>query len=368
MSGFTPPPYPYDRLNPLKEIAQGTPGGLVDLSVGTPYDAPPAAVIEALNSPDSARTYPPSIGTPAHREAAAGWVERRFGVSLASEQLAVCLGTKELVAGLPHWLRLRSPERDTVLYPAVSYPTYAMGATLANCRGVEVPVDDQWRIRLDAISADDARRAVCLWVNTPGNPAGGIDDLAAAAKWGRDNGVPVLSDECYAEFTWDGAPQSILEHGLDGVLAVHSLSKRSNLAGVRAGFYAGDIELVGFLSELRKHAGFMVAGPVQNAAAVAWSDDAHVVVQREIYLERLNLLVAALGDVGIEATLPSGAFYLWVKAQDQDAWKLAEFLAKTAGILVSPGEFYGQAGQGHVRLAAVQPAERIKQAVTYLRK
>jgi succinyldiaminopimelate transaminase len=357
--GFTPPPYPYDRLAPLKARAEAVPGGLVDLSVGTPFDPPPAAVVAALADPDAARAYPPSIGTPAYRSAAVDWLHRRLGVTVAGEQLAACVGTKELVAGVPHWLRLRSPDRDTVLYPAVSYPTYAMGATLAGCRAVPVPVDDRWRIRLDAVEPADAARALCLWVNTPGNPAGGLDDLGAAANWGRSHGVPVLSDECYVEFTWSGPPRSILQHGTTGVLAVHSLSKRSNLAGSRVGFYAGDADLVGYLSEVRKHAGFLPAGPDQAAGAVAWADDAHVDEQRARYRERLDLLAGALRGAGLEVADPDGAFYLWVPAPAGDAWALARRFAEQVGALVSPGEFYGDAAAGHVRLAVVQPTPRL---------
>jgi succinyldiaminopimelate transaminase len=360
VAGFTPPPYPYDRLAPLQELAAAQPGGLVDLSIGTPCDPPPAAAMAALADPAATRSYPPSIGTAAYRAAAAGWLARRFGVDLPSDQVAACVGSKELVAGIPQWLRLRTPERDTVLFPAISYPTYAMGATLAGCRAVPVQVDDHWRIRLDAIDEADAERALCLWVNTPGNPAGGLDDLGAAAAWGRERGVPVLSDECYAEFTWDGAPRTILQHGAQGVLAVHSLSKRSNFAGARAGFYAGDAALVGYLSEVRKHAGFMVPGPVQAAGAVAWSDDAHVVDQAARYHERLVVLVEALQGIGLDARLPGGAFYLWVPAPGGDAWALARRLAVDGGALVSPGEFYGAAGAGHVRVAAVQPLEQIE--------
>ena len=360
MAGFTPPPYPYDRLAPLQELAAAQPGGLVDLSIGTPCDPPPPAAMAALADPAATRSYPPSIGTAAYRSAAAGWLERRFGVHLGPERVAACVGSKELVAGIPQWLRLRTPDRDTVLYPAISYPTYAMGATLAGCRAVPVPVDEAWRLRLDAIDEADAERALCLWVNTPGNPAGGLDDLGAAAAWGRERGVPVLSDECYAEFTWDGPPRTILEHGADGVLAVHSLSKRSNFAGARAGFYAGDADLVTYLSEVRKHAGFMVPGPVQAAGAVAWADDEHVAVQAARYHERLEVLVEALRGIGLDARLPGGAFYLWVPAPDGDAWALARLLAERGGALVSPGEFYGPDGAGHVRVAAVQPLERIR--------
>lgn len=358
--GFEPPPYPYDRLDDLATVAARHDGGVVDLSIGTPCDPPPAAAVTALGSSGAERGYPASVGTPAFREAAAGWLDRRLGVSIDPAALGACVGSKELVAGLPQWLHLRDPRRDTVLYPAISYPSYAMGATLAGCRSVAVPVDERWCIDLDAIDAADAERALCLWVNTPGNPAGGLDDLGAAATWGRTHGVPVFSDECYAEFTWDGPPRTILRDGTDGVVAVHSLSKRSNFAGARVGFYAGDPDLVHYLREVRKHAGFMVPGPVQAAAAVAYTDDRHVDEQRERYRGRLERMAEILRAIGLDVDLPGGAFYLWVAAPGGDAWALADRLARDAGALVSPGEFYGDAGAGHVRLAMVQPDDRLE--------
>lgn len=356
---FDPPPYPYDRLDDLKLAGETLAGGLVDLSIGTPCDPPPQVVLDALASSGAERGYPPSVGSVAYREAAVGWMARRLGVVVEPPQVAACVGTKELVAGLPQWLRLRRPHLDTVLYPAISYPTYAMGATLAGCRAVSYET-------LDDIDAADAARALCLWVNVPGNPTGELADLGAAAAWGRARDVPVLSDECYVEFTWDGPPRTILEHGPDGVLAVHSLSKRSNLAGARAGFYAGDADLVHYLSEVRKHAGFMVPGPVQAAAVAAWNDDVHVDDQRARYHARLVAMRAALHTAGIEVPMPAGAFYLWAAAPAGDAWTLARRLAEGAGTLVSPGEFYGPGGAGHVRIAVVQPDDRIALAVERL--
>jgi succinyldiaminopimelate transaminase len=359
-AGFRPPPYPYDRLNQLRAMAAEHEGGVVDLSVGTPTDPPPPEVVAALASSGAERGYPPSIGTPAFRSAAAGWLARRFGVEVAPEALAACVGTKELVTSLPHVLRLRDPSRDTVLCPAVAYPSYEMGAVLAGCRAVTVPVDDLWRLDLSAVDESDAARALCLWVNTPGNPAGNLDDLDAAAAWGRARDVLVLSDECYCEFTWDGPPRTVLEHGTDGVLAVHSLSKRSNLAGIRAGFYAGDAALVHYLSEVRKHAGLMPPGPVQAAAALAFADDDHVDAQRQRYRERLKYFAGVLAAWGLKSELPGGGFYLWMEAADGDAWALARRLAAEGGALVSPGEFYGSAGATHVRIALVQPLERLE--------
>ena len=373
--GFVPPVYPYERLNSLRAEAAKLPGGAIDCSVGTPCDPPPPRVVEALAASGTERGYPASIGSPAFREAAAAWVQRRFGVGVDSDtEVAACIGTKEFVASLPRYLKLRLPDRDTVLYPSVSYPSYAMGATLAGCRAVPVAVDDKFRIDVDSITGRDARRALCLWVNTPGNPAGALDDLGAAAAWGRANGVLVASDECYAEFTWDGPPRTVLEHGTEGVLAVHSLSKRSNMAGVRAGFYAGDAELVHYLRECRKHAGCMVPGPVQAAAVAAWADQDHVDEQAARYRRRLGCLAGIAAAAGSSASLPGGAFYLWAPAPAGDAWAFAAALARRAGLIVSPGEFYCEQSERlgphdprhFVRMAAVQPLKRLELAKTRL--
>ena len=370
---FVVPPYPYDRLEPAKRAAMDVPGGLVDLSVGTPCDAPPTAVIAALASSGTERGYPTSLGSLAFREAAVGWMARRFGVSVsAASQIGACIGTKEFVATTPAYLRLLRDSRDTVLYPAVSYPTYEMGALLAGLRAVPVRMTPHGTLDLGSVEPADIDRALCLWVNAPGNPGGNLDDLAGAGQWGRTNDVWVLSDECYCEFTWVGQPQTILSGGLDGVLAVHSLSKRSNLAGIRVGFYSGDQRLVHHLSEVRKHAGFMVPGPIQAAAAVAYSDDAHVDQQRVRYRSRLDLMLPALQKAGFEVELPGGAFYLWARVpsgadgQAGDGWAAADWLAKSAGILASPGDFYGDVSADRIRVAVVQPDDRIRLAVERL--
>jgi succinyldiaminopimelate transaminase len=362
---FTPPQYPYERLDGLRKIAGAHEGGPIDCSIGTPVDPPPAQVMAELARGVGARGYPTSAGSEELRSACAGWVDRRFGVTLATDQVAGCVGTKEFVATSGGYLHLRSPERDTVLYPAVSYPTYAMGATLAGLRAVPVKMNDG-RLDLASISPDDIERALVLWSNSPSNPTGVLDDLEGIAEWGRDHGVLVASDECYAEFTWAGRPRSILEHGLEGVLAVHSASKRSNLAGLRAGFYAGDPGTVAFLRSVRQHAGFMIAGPVQAAVAVAYGDDDHVNLQRTIYIARLELISNALKALDIDAPVPDGTFYLWFSKDGMDGWQLAALLAEKAGLVVSPGELYGEAGVNFVRLAVVQPDDRLALAASRL--
>ena len=171
--------------------------------------------------------------------------------------------------------------------------------------------------------------------------------------------MPVFSDECYAEFTWEGPARSILQYGSDGVVAVHSLSKRSNLAGGRIGFYAGDPDLVGYLQEVRKHVGMMVPGPAQAAGVVALDDDDHVALQRQRYRRRLERMAEILGAwTGQQIPLPAGGFYLWFPVAD--GWSFAERLAREGGAIVSPGEFYGAESEDHVRVAVVQPDERIE--------
>jgi aspartate/methionine/tyrosine aminotransferase len=362
-TGFVPPPYPYDRLDRLMPLAEAFEGGAVDLSIGTPCDPPPAAVAAAFSTPDVMRGYPPSIGTPDLRAAFARWLHRRFGVAVPITAIAASIGSKEFVGTLPQWLQLRTPDRDTVLYPQASYPTYEMGAVLASCRPVAVPMAPSGGVDLAAVDPDDAARALCLWVNSPSNPTGALDDLGAAAAWGRAHGVPVFSDECYVEYTWDGPGRSILEHGLDGVVAVHSLSKRSNLAGGRIGFYAGDPDLVHYLEEVRKHVGMMVPGPAQAAGVVALDDDEHVTVQRQRYHRRLVRMAEILGRwTGHDIPLPAGGFYLWFPVDDD--WGFTERLAADGGAIVAPGEFYG--APGHIRVAVVQPDDRIELVATRL--
>ncbi len=357
--GFVPPPYPYDRLDKFKSLAQNFEGGLVDLSIGTPCDAPSPEVVAALSVSNSERGYPPSIGSDALRNAAQAWMQRKFAITVPTTQIAACIGSKEFVATTPQYMKLRNPDRDTVLFPAVSYPTYEMGAILAGCRPVAVPMTPTGGLNLEKISPTDVDRAIMIWSNSPNNPTGALDDLQAVATWGRKNGVPVFSDECYVEFTWSRKPESILQHGIDGVVAVHSLSKRSNLAGVRVGFYAGDADIVNYLKEVRKHVGMLVPGPTQAAGVVALNDDDHVVAQRNVYLRRLETLATVLSKwSGFEIQMPSGGFYLWFDAKD--GWEFAERLAREGGALVSPGDFYGAGGANNVRVAAVQPDDKIE--------
>jgi succinyldiaminopimelate transaminase len=370
--GFVPPVYPYFRLDALKQRAAEALSGIVDLSIGTPNDPVPEIVVKALaDAGEGAAGYPRAIGGPALREAAAGWMERAFGVTVDPADVVNVIGTKELVASLPHLLRLRDPSRDTVLYPEVSYPTYAMGAELAGCRAVPVPLRDDWHLDLSAVSGDDAARALLVGLNEPGNPTGSqsaAGPLADAVGWAQAHGVIVASDECYVEFNWDEAGDHVpgataLAAGVDGVLAVHSLSKRSNMAGYRCGFLAGDGDLVAYIASVRTHAGMMVPGPIQAAATAAWSDDAHVAVQRARYAERRSYARSRLADAGLVDAGGPSSFYLWARSADptEDGWAVTARLAES-GTLVAAGDLYGEGGAGYVRIALVEPLERLELA------
>ncbi len=235
--------------------------------------------------------------------------------------MVACIGTKELVASLPRVLSLRDPSRDTVLYPAAAYPTYEMGALLAGLRPVRVPVDDGWHLDLARVDPADAERALVLWCNEPSNPTGvaaSPEQMIAAVEWARARGIVVASDECYAEFTYDetgapAAPVTALQADNRGVLAVHSLSKRSNMAGLRAGFVAGDRDLVRYLGEVRKHGGLMTPAPVQAAAAAALGDDEHVRVQQLRYAARRTVVLPALEARGLVHDGGPHTFYLWLR-------------------------------------------------------
>ena len=358
---FIPPPMPVlSRIGELRERATSLPGGAVDLSVGNPIDPVPEVIIQSLKDHDLARPYPDFGGRQATiGEAISEWSEKQLNTVINPSDYGICIGTKEFVAGTPKILSLRDPLRDTVLYPEIAYPSYAMGADLAGCRAVPVAMDADWKIDVSSIDPEDAKRALMLWINTPGNPAGGLDDLEAVVEWGREHGVPVFSDECYVEFTWDGPAQSVLQHGNEGVVAVHSLSKRSNLAGLRFGFYAGDPEIVSYCREIRRHQGLMVSGHAQVAGIAALRDQEHVEIQRERYKNRLERLIDILARMGIEASMPRGSFYLWVPSTEGGSSGLASLLADKLGVISVPGETYGPKGVGYVRLAAIVSEENL---------
>ncbi|HEU5034152.1 MAG TPA: succinyldiaminopimelate transaminase [Mycobacteriales bacterium] len=352
------PEFPWDRLAPAATRARQHADGIVDLSVGTPVDPTPPLIRDALAAAADAPGYPLTAGTERLREAAAGWLRRRFGADVPPTAVLPVIGTKELVAWLPMLLGAQS-----VGFPGLAYPTYDVGARLAHASGRTV----------DALTALGPERLDLLWVNSPANPTGKVlpaPHLRKVADWARARGTVVASDECYADLWYDAEPPpSVLSPevcggSVDGLLAVHSLSKRSNLAGYRAGFVAGDARLVARLLEIRKHAGMIVPAPVQAAMVAALDDDEHVVAQRDRYRARRARLLPALAAAGFTIDHSEAGLYLWA-TRDERCWDTVAWLAER-GILVAPGEFYGPAGARHVRVALTATDERIDAAVARL--
>lgn len=355
------PEFPWDTLTAAKELAGSHPDGMVDLSVGTPVDPVAPLIQEALATAGSAPGYPATAGTAQLRESAVAALTRRYGITgLAEDAILPVIGTKELIAWLPTLLGLGAT--DLVVVPELAYPTYSVGARLA---GAQV-------LRADSLTQLGPRSPALVYVNSPSNPTGrvlGIDHLRKVVDWARGRGLVVASDECYLGLGWDDQPVSVLHPAVcdadhTGLLAVHSLSKSSSLAGYRAGFVAGDQALVTELLTVRKHAGMMVPTPVQAAMVAALDDDDHERLQRDRYARRRATLLPALRAAGFTVDYSDAGLYLWAtrgrECRDTVAWLAGR------GILVAPGDFYGPAGAQHVRVALTATDERIAAAARRL--
>ncbi len=365
------PEYPWDELAPLREKARAFPGGPVDLSIGAPVDPVPDVIKRALSAAADAPGYPATAGTPELREAAAGWLARRHGVDVSPDSVLPVIGTKEFIAWLPVMLGLGPG--DTVRYPALAYPTYDIGARLAGCASLSRDDPDT----RDAADATDgsAGGAGLLWVNSPSNPTGRVlpaGRLRDAVAWARSRAWVLASDECYLDLGWSLSPVSVLhptvtDGSFDGVLAVFSLSKRSNLAGYRAGFVTGDPSLVSRLLLIRKQAGMIVPAPVQAAMTAALRDDAHALAQRAVYGARREILIGGLTAAGFRVDHSEAGLYLWAARPGLDCWAACELLAAECGILAGPGAMFGPGGAAHVRLAFTATDERVAAAGMRLR-
>ena len=355
------PVFPWDTLADATATARAYPDGIVDLSVGTPVDDVAPVIREALAAASASPGYPTTAGTPAVRASAVAALQRRYGITGLPEQAVLpVIGTKEVIAWLPTLLGLGAA--DTVVVPELAYPTYDVGARLA---GAQV-------LRADSLTQIGPQSPALVYLNSPSNPTGkvlGVDHLRKVVGWARERGVVIASDECYLGLSWDAQPLSVLHPDVcdgdhTGLLAVHSLSKTSSLAGYRAGFVAGDPALVAELLAVRKHAGMIVPTPVQAAMVAALDDDEHERVQRDRYAERRDALLAAVRGAGFTVEHSEAGLYLWATRGESGRATVA-WLAER-GILVAPGEFYGPAGEQFVRIALTATDERIAAAVSRL--
>ena len=370
--GLNLPDYPWEAMAPYVATAAKHPGGAVNLSIGTPVDPTPVLIRDALAAASDAHGYPTVHGTEALRQAVVDWFAARRGVlNLDSRDVMPTVGSKELVAWLPFLLGLGTG--DVVVRPTVAYPTYDIGAMLAGATAVAAD-------SLDELDAATRARVRLVWINSPGNPTGSVrsvESLQQIVSQAREIGAVVASDECYAELGWGEwdvqrggeAVPSILDPRVsggstDGLLCVYSLSKQSNLAGYRAAFVAGDSAIMANLVNSRKHAGMIVPYPVQEAMRVALGDSGHVLAQKDLYRGRRERIVPALEKVGLQIHESNAGLYLWSTAGEATWDTVARFA--DLGIVVGPGVFYGDAGNGFIRVALTGSDERIDAAVERL--
>ena len=348
------PDFPWDALAPYGEKARAHPKGIIDLSQGTPVDPTPEFIQQTLRDAANSPSYPVTAGTPELRAAIKKWATERLGATGDFDVLPI-IGSKELVAWLPTYL-----ESQTVLIPEIAYPTYHVGAVLAAAQSVPVAID-----------AKSWPQADLAWLNSPSNPTGrvhSIEEVKACIQWSRANKSVLISDECYLEFDQNAHSVSVLSQtGGDNtnILAVHSLSKRSSMAGYRAAFMVGDSALIARIREIRKHGGMMVPLPVQKAMTVALADDAHVAEQRARYNARKDAMRPALVDAGFTIEFSDSGLYLWC-TRNEDAWASVAWLAER-GILATPGSFYGEQGKNHIRIAMTATDAQIADAVQRLK-
>ncbi|MEY3889959.1 MAG: N-succinyldiaminopimelate aminotransferase [Actinomycetota bacterium] len=333
-------------MAPYGEKAKKYQGGFIDLSQGTPVDPTPKFIQDALANASNSPSYPLTAGSEKLRSAIRDWATSNLGATGEFDVLPV-IGSKEFVALLPTFLQSK-----TVLYPKVAYPTYLVGALMASAKAIPVEIDAKsWPV------------ADLAWINSPSNPTGQVQtdsEILAAINWARENNSVVASDECYLSFSKLSKSILALTGGNnDGVLAVHSLSKRSNLAGYRAAFVIGDLKLIDQIRQIRKHAGLMVPLPVQQAMIAALSDNNHAIEQAERYARRRSRLISAFSEIGFTIEHSQAGLYIWC-SKNEDCFKTVEWFANL-GILVTPGSFYGS--DKFIRVALTTSDENIDEVV-----
>jgi len=355
--------YPFARLTAAKQAVAARGVDLIDFGVGEPREETPAFIRRALARAVEAErvsAYPPTAGLPELRAAAAAWVARRFGVALDPDtQVVPTLGAKEAVFGLAQMLD------GAVGVPVPGYPVYDRGARFAGREVVELPLSAAtgWLPDLDAVPWE---RLGLLWLCSPGNPTGvaaPLEWLRACAERCREHGVVLASDEAYCELWFAGAepPASALQAGAEGVLAFHTLSKRSSMPGYRSGFVAGDPALVAALKRYRPNTGTAPQAFVQRASVAAWADDEHVASVRALYGAKRDVVLPALRAAGLEPAGGDASFFLWLRVPGgDDAGWAARWLER--GVVVAPGSYLGRGGEGHVRVALVPTLAQCERA------
>ncbi len=357
-----------DRARAMR--AAGLP--LIDFSIGDPREPTPGFIPQALKEAVPAVSqYPTTAGLRELREAVAGYVRRRFGVTVDPRtQVLPVSGSKEAIFSTP----LAFVDRDAgdvVVWATPGYPIYERGALLAGAVGHPVRLEGDFVLRADQIPEPIWSRARLVWTCSPHNPTGSVSGpevLAGLVDRARAVGALVCSDECYADLYEEEPPASVLQvagAGLEGVLSYLSLSKRSGMTGYRSGAMVGQAEAIAALKDLRSGTGTASPEFVQLAAAAAWADDDHPAARRAVFAAKRAVIRRAFTELGYEMVASRAGLYAWVQVGDDVA--VASRLLES-GVVVSPGRAFGPGGEGYVRLALVPTLEECERSVEVLQR
>jgi LL-diaminopimelate aminotransferase len=369
------PEYPIVRIEAAKRQLEQAGRTVFDFGTGDPIEPTPAKVRRALLDavPEVCR-YPSYKGAPTMRQAAAGYLKRRFGVTIdAEKQLLGTLGSKESIFNLPFaFLDAKGP-RDTVVFPTPGYPVFEAGTLFAGGKphGVALRPENRFLLRPEDLPRAVRERLAILWINYPHNPTGALapsDYLESIARFAEREDVLVCSDECYVDIYANEVPRSLLEFGTKNILAFFSCSKRSGMTGYRSGFVAGDAKLIELFGKLRPNVGTASQVFVDAAGAAAWSDDAHAVERRALFARKRALFDRFFAEAKLERSGGDGTFFMWFRAPGGDAEAYAARLLEQAGIVIIPGPYFGPGGEGFCRLALVPDLEGCAKAIEAWRK
>lgn len=366
--------YPFVRLDRMsRELAP--PGvRVIHFGMGDPREPTPEFIRQTLREAiPEVSSYPATIGRTELRAACAAWAHRRFGVTLDPElHVLPANGTKEAVFLMAFAMIGNDPDepRRTVVIPSPAYPVYDAAARYA---GADVHVarlesGSGWRFDVASVPDTVWERTALVWLNYPHNPTGatyGLGDYRKVIDKARAHGFWVASDEAYADLYFDRPPHSALEHGVENVVALHTLSKRSAMTGYRSGFMAGDERLIAALKRFRPNVGVATPDFVQTAAIAAWNDDAHASEQRARYAAKRELFIAAFRARSWTIEASEATFYLWMRAPGGDDVAFAERLMRL-GVVTTPGSFLGPGGEGYLRWALVPTLADCREAIARL--
>ena len=366
--------YPFVRLGEAARRVEARGVTVIDFGTGDPREATDPLIREALVAGLRDRMgYPAAAGLPELRDAVAGWVARRFGAHLDAEtEIVPTLGSKEAIFSFAQVVVDLERGKDVVAYTEPGYPVYERGALFAHARPLALPLHEEngFLPDLDAIDDETWSRLAVFWVNYPNNPTGATATLAfyeRLAELARAHGFVLASDEAYTELWFEEPPASALQLGdLANVAVFNTLSKRSSMTGYRSGFVAGDAALVGALKAFRPTVGTAPQEFVQRASVVAWSDEAHVERTRALYARKREIFLELFERKGLRVTGSEATMYLWLAVpQGETSEGFAERLLDH-GVLVTPGSYLGEAGEGYFRLALVPSEEECARAVEIL--